>query len=118
MAVQPLTNPIPPPATSLPPTGGSATVAAATGDAGPSERPAPSPSHEALSRAAEQLREALDPLIQTYAQYRVNPKTHLVRVQIVDQASGKVIRQIPSEALARFAESWHQFVGALLDHHT
>jgi flagellar protein FlaG len=71
---------------------------------------------EAFLSAAKELRDAIGNVSQTYAKFHMDPHTHMVSVAIVDQDSGQVVRQIPSEALTRFAESWDAFVGNLLDH--
>ena len=54
----------------------------------------------------------------SYVQYQLDLHTRTVQVSIVDQSTGVVIRQIPSEAMARFAQSWDTYVGRLLDQHT
>lgn len=54
----------------------------------------------------------------SYVQYQLDLHTRTVQVSIVDQGTGAVIRQIPSEAMARFAQSWDAYVGRLLDQHT
>ena len=105
--------------------------AAATG-ASPAPAPAPlalpgagatlaaDPAAQAAARdtflsAAQDLRDAIGNLSQTYVKFNVDPHSRVVSVAIVDQASGEVVRQIPSEALTRFAESWDAYVGKLLD---
>jgi uncharacterized FlaG/YvyC family protein len=70
-------------------------------------------------QAASRLREAVTILLQTYAaRYRLEPDTHTISVQIVDRGSGEVIREIPPEALLRFAKAWDAYVGNLLDRQT
>jgi uncharacterized FlaG/YvyC family protein len=75
-------------------------------------------SQDALLVAAQQMHASAGGGDPTTARIHVDPETHVVRVQIVSQTSGEVVRQIPVEALARFAEGWTAYVGALLDRHT
>jgi len=44
----------------------------------------------------------------------VDTERHQVRIEIVDD-SGELVRQIPSEDLVRFAESFERFLGLLVD---
>ncbi|MGI8424501.1 MAG: flagellar protein FlaG [Chloroflexota bacterium] len=46
--------------------------------------------------------------------FSVDTERHQVRIEIVDD-SGELVRQIPSEDLVRFAESFERFLGLLVD---
>jgi uncharacterized FlaG/YvyC family protein len=67
-----------------------------------------------LLRAAQELRDALGPMFNTAPQFSVDTETHRVRIEIVD-GSGEIVRQIPSEAVERFARSFDRFLGMLVD---
>ena len=88
-----------------------------SGGAGPSiaDTEQRAAARKAVLEAAAQSH-GIDPQLPTFVQFRVDPHSHLVRIQIIDQHSGSVIRQIPQEEVARFMETWDAFVGALLDH--
>ena len=67
-----------------------------------------------LLRSARALHEALGPMLHTSPHFSVDTDTHRVRIEIVDD-SGEIVRQIPSEALERFAKSFDRFLGLLID---
>jgi flagellar protein FlaG len=122
MDVQPLTN-----GASL--AGAPQTAAPATVAVPAAPRPAPvvrpeeardAPAgRDRFLEAAERLREAMGDIMQSYGlRFHVDPQTHVVRLQVVDHVTGEVIRQVPREALARFAETWDAYVGKLVDRQT
>jgi flagellar protein FlaG len=65
--------------------------------------------------AARALREALGPMFHTEPRFRVDPSTNRVQVEIVDQNTGDVIREIPSDTLVRFAHTFDILLGLNVD---
>ena len=70
--------------------------------------------HEFIS-AARALREALGPMFNTEARFRVDPNSKRVQVEIVDQTTGDVVRQVPSDTLVRFAQTFDILLGLNVD---
>src|SRR6266536_1640679 len=88
--------PAPAAVTAPPPSGGGPAAA------GPDQRAA---ARKAALEAAAQSH-GIDPSLPTFVQFRVDPHSHFVRIQIIDQHTGDVVRQIPQEEVARFMETW------------
>ena|SRR5688572_1882597 len=84
--------------------------------AAPSAPPAPvlQDAQDNLLRAAQALREALGPLFRTEPHFSVDAETKRLRIEIVDD-SGEIVRQIPAEAVERFAKSLDRYIGVMVD---
>ena len=84
-------------------------------------RPAPSrPSlgeaaHEAFVDAALNLKKAMGPMHHTDLNIDVDIRSQSVAIRVVDQRTGDVVREIPPEALKRFAEAFDVYLGTLFD---
>ena len=84
-------------------------------------RPAPSrPSlgeaaHGAFVEAALDLKKAMGPMHHTDLDINVDVKSSSMSIQVVDQRTGDVVREIPPEAIQRFAEAFDIYLGTLLD---
>ena len=65
--------------------------------------------------AARALRDALGPMFHTEPRFRVDPNTKRVQVEIVDQNTGDVVREIPSDTLVRFAHTFDILLGLNID---
>jgi hypothetical protein len=80
----------------------------AASEAGPAE-PSPAPADPALG----------DLGLKTYARWTVDPKTHVVRIQVLDASTGKVVESVPPESYADWArENFGDSAGTLLDSRT
>jgi len=51
----------------------------------------------------------------SYLQFVVDPGSHDVTVKIIDNVSGRVVRTIPPEELAKYADEMQMTPGALLE---
>jgi hypothetical protein len=84
-------------------------------------RPAPArPSlgeaaHEAFVDAAMNLKRALGPMHHTDLNIDVDVRSQSVAIRVVDQRTGDVVREIPPDALKRFAEAFDVYLGTLFD---
>jgi flagellar protein FlaG len=99
----------PPPGTPAPDTGASAKAApAGAGNTSGHAR-------QAFFEAAQLLREAIGPTASTRLQFNIVPQTNIVQVVVVDASTGEVVREVPPDALVRFAQSWDEYLGNLVD---
>ena len=71
--------------------------------------------HEAFVDAALNLKQALGPMHRTDLNIDVDVRSQSVAIRVVDQRTGDVVREIPPEALKRFAEAFDVYLGTLFD---
>jgi flagellar protein FlaG len=65
--------------------------------------------------AVKQLRQSISTVRDTDLHFNVDPDSRRVQLEIVDRGTGNVVRQIPDEALVRFAKAFDAWLGTILD---
>ena len=65
--------------------------------------------------AALNLKQALGPMHHTDLNIDVDVRSQSVAIRVVDQRTGDVVREIPPDALKRFAEAFDVYLGTLFD---
>ena len=65
--------------------------------------------------AVKEINQALETLA-TSLKFEVDDESGQTLVKVIDQDSGEVLRQIPSEATVRIARSLAKMIGHLVDH--
>ena len=105
-------------------TGAAAVLAPRPAPPAPAPPPAPPPparpslgeaAHEAFVDAALNLKRALGPIHHTDLSIDVDPHTHSMEIRVIDQNTGETVREIPPDALKRFAKAFDTYLGTLLD---
>lgn len=71
--------------------------------------------HEAFVDAAMNLKKAMGPMHHTDLNIDVDTLSQTMAIRVVDQRTGDVVREIPPEALKRFAEAFDVYLGTLFD---
>ena len=79
------------------------------------QQPAAEQAQDEFISAARALRAALGPMAHTEARFRVDTDSKRVQIEIVDQNTGDVVRQIPSDTLVRFAQTFDILLGLNVD---
>lgn len=74
---------------------------------------APAPSADALLKALSEVQKAIEPVAQDLL-FSIDKETGRTIVKVVDSATDKVIRQIPSEEILAIAKALDNFQGLLL----
>lgn len=75
---------------------------------------APTPSHQTLQQAVDKANKALQAKAPNELAFSVDKGTGEYVVKMIDQQTGKTIRQIPSQEMLDIAESIGQTTGAVI----
>ena len=68
-----------------------------------------------LSELAADTQKNMNIIHNVNLQFSVNKDSGRIMVTVTDEATGKVIREIPPEELVRFAEKFDEMVGMIFD---
>ena len=79
---------------------------------------APQPvDHQRVVAAAAQVKQVLETASGQQLDFHVDDNTHTLTVQIRDQKSGKLLRQVPGEEVLKMQARIHDLVGMVFDKH-
>jgi flagellar protein FlaG len=73
------------------------------------------PSLTELSELASDAQKNMNIIHNVNLQFSVNKESGRIMVTVTDEATGKVIREIPPEEIVRFAEKFDEMVGMIFD---
>ena len=73
------------------------------------------PSLTELSELASDVQKNMNIIHNVNLQFSVNKESGRIMVIVTDEATGKVIREIPPEEIVRFAEKFDEMVGMIFD---
>jgi len=73
------------------------------------------PSLTELSELASDVQKNMNIIHNVNLQFSVNKESGRIMVTVTDEATGKVIREIPPEEIVRFAEKFDEMVGMIFD---
>ena len=73
------------------------------------------PSLTELSELASDAQKNMNIIHNVNLQFTVNRESGRIMVTVTDEATGKVIREIPPEEIVRFAEKFDEMVGMIFD---
>jgi flagellar protein FlaG len=73
------------------------------------------PSLTELSELASDAQKNMKIIHNVNLQFSVNKESGRIMVTVTDEATGKVIREIPPEEIVRFAEKFDEMVGMIFD---
>ena len=79
------------------------------------EKAVQTPSLAELSELAADVQKNMNIIHNVDLQFSVNKDSGRIMVTVTDEATGKVIREIPPEEIVRFAEKFDEMVGMIFD---
>jgi len=79
------------------------------------EKSVQTPTLAELSELAADVQKNMNIIHNVDLQFSVNKDSGRIMVTVTDEATGKVIREIPPEEIVRFAEKFDEMVGMIFD---